>query len=288
MFAVMTLPGAEEHIAKEIKSIYNTAEAAAIAGLVIENITGQSLTERISHKKYLLDEKQVDQLHRFVSRLRQHEPVQYVLNEVWFYGFKFYVDRNVLIPRPETEELVDWVIKDCKFPINELSILDIGTGSGCIPVSLKRKLRRADVWSCDVSEAALEVARRNAVAIGSDVNFITLDFLNVEQRKTLPAFDIIISNPPYVPENNKEQMRDNVLKYEPALALFVPDDDPMLFYKTIAGFAGTHLHPRGAIYLEIHEDLGKAVSKLFTDNNYTTEIKKDMQGKERMVKATAG
>jgi release factor glutamine methyltransferase len=200
---------------------------------VIEHITGTKRTERIIHKEKKLSKDQLTQLNDYLLRLKQHEPVQYVLNEAWFYGLKFYVDKNVLIPRPETEELIEWVITDCKFPIDKLSILDIGTGSGCIPISLKRKLRRAQVWSCDISEAALQVARNNAITIGADVNFLQLDFLNRAQTEQLPSFNIIISNPPYIPEKNKEQMQPNVLNYEPATALFVPDNDPLYFIKPL-------------------------------------------------------
>jgi release factor glutamine methyltransferase len=191
----------------------------------------------------------------------------------------------VLIPRPETEELVEWVIANCKFPIDELSILDIGSGSGCIPIALKRKLRKADVWGCDISEAALQVATRNAETLGAAINFLLLDFLNKEERRRLPSFDIIISNPPYVPEKDREQMHPNVLNYEPHTALFVSDNDALIFYKAIAEFAVEHLNPGGAIYLEIHEELGDAVLSLFTSKGYKTELKKDMQGKDRMIKA---
>jgi release factor glutamine methyltransferase len=190
-----------------------------------------------------------------------------------------------LIPRPETEELVEWVISNCKFPVDKLSILDVGTGSGCIPITLKRKLRKADVWSCDISDAALQVAKRNADTLGVDVNFLLLDFLNKEKREQLSLFNIIISNPPYVPEKDKQQMQANVLDHEPHLALFVPDNDALVFYKAIAEFGKGHLNPGGLIYAELHEDLGKEVSALFSAAGYNTEMKKDMQGKERMLKA---
>jgi release factor glutamine methyltransferase len=180
---------------------------------------------------------------------------------------------------------VEWVIANCKFPIDKLSILDIGSGSGCIPIALKRKLRKADVWSCDISEAALQVAKKNAETIGVDVNFLLVDFLNKEKRNHLSSFDIVISNPPYVPEKDKQQMQSNVLNYEPHTALFVPDNDALVFYKAIAEFGKDHLNPDGAIYTEIHEDLGEAVSGLFKSAGYITELKKDMQGKERMIKA---
>ncbi|MEK7225287.1 MAG: HemK/PrmC family methyltransferase, partial [Bacteroidota bacterium] len=189
-----------------------------------------------------------------------------------------------------TEELVEWIISTPiaiggKFPVDELRILDIGSGSGCIPISLKRRLRKAEVWACDISEAALTVARRNAEALGTDVNFILLDFLNEEQRKQFPSFDIIVSNPPYVPEKDKEEMQKNVLQHEPHTALFVPDNDPLVFYKAIAEFGKTHLNKAGSIYCEIHENLGEPVTKLFHSHGYTSELKKDMQQKNRMIRS---
>ena len=166
-----------------------------------------------------------------------------------------------------------------------MTILDIGSGSGCIPIALKRKLRKADVWSCDASEAAVQVARKNAAVLGVDVKFLLLDFLDEENRKELPSFDVIISNPPYVPEKDKQQMQPNVLNFEPHIALFAPDNDALVFYKAIAAFGKEHLNPGGTIYAEIHEALGEAITELFTREGYRTEIKKDMQGKERMIKA---
>src|SRR5262249_29606038 len=148
-------------------------------------------------------------------------------------------------------------------PINQLKILDIGSGSGCIPIALKRKLRKAMVWSCDISETALAVAKRNAETLGVDVHFVQLDFLNNAKRSQLPVFDIIVSNPPYVPQKDKEQMNPNVLNYEPATALFVPDNDPLIFYKAIADFGKEHLSADGNIYVEIHESLGDAATQLF-------------------------
>ena len=199
---------------------------------------------------------------------------------------KFYVEKNVLISRTETEELVEWIISDCKFPVNSLSILDIGSGSGCIPIALKKRLPKAQVWSCDISEAALEVAKKNASTLGIDVSFLLLDFLNEEKRNTLPQFDIMVSNPPYIPVNDKSTMPRNVLDFEPDTALFVPDNDALVFYKAIADFGKNHLKKDGVIYAEIHENLGKMTMDMFKNNGYSTTIKKDMQGKERMVRCS--
>jgi release factor glutamine methyltransferase len=281
----MTVQDATYSILKQLRNIYGEGEASQITDWVMEGITGSAKTERMLYKNAALTTAEETQLNEYIERLMKHEPVQYVLNESWFCGFKFYVDRNVLIPRPETEELVEWIISDCKFPINELTILDIGTGSGCIPISLKQKLRKAEVWGCDVSKEALHVAKKNAALLGADVNFLQLDFLDKQQWSQLSSFDIIVSNPPYIPEKDAATMHPNVLQYEPSTALFVPDNDPLIFYKAIAEFGKQHLNEGGSIYLEIHEDLGEVTTKMLQANGYTTELKKDMQGKDRMVKA---
>ena len=285
MFVDMTIQEASRHIINQLKTIYEDSEAENISGWVIEYITDIRRTDRIINKEKSISPGQELQLNQYMHRLLQHEPVQYVLNEAWFCGLKFYVDKNVLIPRPETEELVEWIISDCKFPIDELSILDIGSGSGCIPIALKKRLEKADVWSCDISQEALKVANQNATALGVNVKFEELDFLNEEHRENLPAFDIIVSNPPYIPEKDKENMRLNVIDHEPATALFVPDNDALIFYKAIADFGKKHLIKNGIMYMEINESFGNETSVLFQSKGYRTVLKKDMQGKERMIKA---
>jgi release factor glutamine methyltransferase len=283
MFAGMTSAEAIKFISSQLAAIYENGEATAIGEWVVEYITGLSRQQRYS-SKLLFTAAQEQQFHSIIARLQQHEPVQYVLNETWFCGLKFYTDKNVLIPRPETEELTEWIISNCKFPLSELKILDIGTGSGCIPVSLKRRLRKTEVWGIDISEAALNVAQKNATALGTDIYFVQADILDASGWSSLPVFDIIVSNPPYIPEKNKSAMQPNVLHYEPAAALFVPDDDALLFYKAIAVFAKEHLNKGGLLYFEIHEDLGPDVIALLESQGYVCELKKDMQQKDRMVK----
>ncbi len=281
----MTVQEASYYVLNQLRSIYEEGEASLITDWMMEKITGSKKTERMLYKNSVLSQDEEIQLRSFTERMMQHEPVQYVLNEAWFGGLKFFVDKNVLIPRPETEELVEWIITNCKFPVDALKILDIGSGSGCIPVSLKRRLKKTEVWSCDISDEALTVAKKNARILGTDINFIQLDFLNAVQRNLLPSFDIIVSNPPYVPGKDKETMKPHVLQYEPATALFVPDNDPLIFYKAIAEFGKEHLNKNGNIYCEIYEDLGPATVQLFKSYDYTTELKKDMQQKDRMIKS---
>lgn len=281
----MTVQEATYFLLNQLRTVYSDGEASQVTDWVMEHLTGSEKAERMLYKNAAITDKEEDLLHQYTKRLLAHEPVQYVLNESWFCGLKFFVDRNVLIPRPETEELVEWIISNCKFPVDELKILDIGTGSGCIPIALKRRIRKADVWGCDVSDAALSVAKKNAAALGTEVNFLSLDFLDKNTWSQLPVFDIIVSNPPYVPVKDKESMQLNVLNYEPHRALFVPDNDALVFYKAIAEFGKDHLSKKGTIYLEIHEDRGEATSTLFQTAGYKTELKKDMQGKDRILKA---
>lgn len=281
----MTLQEAGFYLRNQLRTVCDEGEASAIADWVMETLTGSDKTERMMYKNNAITSAEEEQLRNYASRLLRHEPVQYVLGEAWFCGLKFYVDEHVLIPRPETEELVEWIISNCRFPVDTLSILDIGTGSGCIPVSLKRRIRKATVSALDISEEALVVARKNALKLGAEVGFIQVDILNPQNWPSIPASDIIVSNPPYIPENNKASMDPNVLEYEPHTALFVPDNDALLFYKAIAELGKTKLNKEGLLFFEIHEDLGKAVTDLLETEGYTAEIKKDIQGKDRMVMA---
>ena len=179
-----------------------------------------------------------------------------------------------------------WVAQKIKSENEKIkSVLDIGTGSGCIPVSLKKKLPQAEVYACDVSEGALAVATRNAATHQTPVHFLQVDFLQANTWSTLPEVDIIVSNPPYIPYSDKSSMLQNVLAYEPHLALFVPNDDALVFYEAIARFAQQKLSNHGCIFVEIHEDLGKKTKELFEAKGFSAEIKKDFQGKDRMVKA---
>lgn len=281
----MTMQEATYFLLNKLRTIYSEGEAGQITDWVMENLTGSKKAERMLYKNADITSKEEVLLRQYTERLLQHEPVQYILNESWFCGLRFYVDKNVLVPRPETEELVEWVVSNCKFPVDQLRILDIGSGSGCISVSLKRRIRRAEVWGCDVSDAALAVAKKNAESLGTDVNFVQLDFLDSTTWQLLPSFDIIISNPPYIPLKDKKDMQPNVLLHEPATALFVPDNDPLVFYKAIAEFGKTHLNNAGSVFTEIHESLGERTLEIFKSAGYKSELKKDMQQKDRMIRS---
>jgi release factor glutamine methyltransferase len=283
----MTIQEARRHGMQRLSAIYPSGEASTISDWVIEHITGTKASDRhLSTIKELGTEQCLLQ-EQLLDRLLTHEPVQYVLGEAWFFGLRFKVDSNVLIPRPETEELVEWVIDNCKFPLSDLNILDIGTGSGCIAIALKRRLGKANVWACDLSKGALGLAAENARNLGADVNFVELDFLSTEARSQLPLFDIIISNPPYIPDRDRAEMHTNVLGFEPHMALFVPDNDGLIFYRAIAEFGKMHLRKDGSIYTEIYEGAGESTLELFQQAGYQPELRKDMQGKDRMIRATA-
>tara|TARA_Y100000589_G_scaffold159342_2_gene151633 strand:- start:1266 stop:2126 length:861 start_codon:yes stop_codon:yes gene_type:complete len=219
-----------------------------------------------------------------IKDLKKNRPIQYIAGKTWFYGIEVYVKEGVLIPRPETEELVQWVISDCKY---EKQILDIGTGSGCIPLAIKNSLRDIHLTGYDVSKDAIEIARKNAGLLNLEVNFNEFDILNWRLFPQENKFDTIVSNPPYIPEFDKKIMHKNVLNYEPKLALFVPDNDPLVFYKAIADFSLINLNEQGKLYLEIHESYGREVVQMLTQVGYgNIELRKDLQGKDRMIKAS--
>ena len=288
----MTIHEANMRLIFQLYELYDDREAANITDLVMENITGWKRIDRVINKELKMSGVMEQQLENYTKELLTHKPVQYVLHEAWFGGMKYYVDEHVLIPRPETEELVDLVIKEVKKKSNaqnnldkKKSLLDIGTGSGCIPITLKKNLPETDVYSIDVSEKALDVAKRNANMNGADVKFILGNFLDENKWIEFSSFDVIVSNPPYIPKKGMEEMSKNVVDYEPHLALFVPDDDPLIFYKAIARFAEKKLLPGGRIFLELHEQLAEEVKGLFSFFG-EVQVKNDMQGKERFLTIT--
>ena len=283
----MTIDESYKHFVKELKIIYDERESNNIADWVFEN-TGIKKLDRITAKQQQLSHLTLIQLSNKLEELLTHKPVQYVLGEAWFYKMKFRVNEHVLIPRPETEELVEWVVEEIrnkKVSDSSFTIVDIGTGSGCIAVALKKELLRAELFAIDISTDALLVAKQNAQDQNVNINFLQLDFLNEKDWKTLPSFNIIVSNPPYIPENEKNKLGKNVVDYEPHIALFVTENDPFIFYKKMASFAEKHLKEKGKTFVEVHEDYSNEVQQIFAKKNFTTEIKKDIYGRDRMVKA---
>lgn len=288
-FALMTVEKEYKALLDPLKNIYEEREALNIADWVFEKITGINRLQRTTAKLTLMDNSTSRHLDAALLRLLHHEPVQYVLNEAWFYKMNFYVNKEVLIPRPETEELVEWIINDTRETLNArgaLHIIDIGAGSGCIPVALKKQIPSAEIYSIDISEPALQVARKNALAHHTKIEFVQLDFLNEHEWDILPLFDIIVSNPPYIPAKEKMKLNKNVVNHEPHQALFVDADDPFIFYKKIMQFAVSHLAPKGKIYVEVHEEYAKDVNETFLKHQFNPVVKNDIYGRERMICAT--
>jgi len=285
----MTLNEARTVLTKELKNVYDSDELKNIIELVIEHITNMPRAEQVKNKVPYLTCTQLEDLDAITERLKKNEPVQYVLGEAWFAGMKFKVNKNVLIPRPETEELVDWIVKESvqRSMLNaQCSIMDIGTGSGCIPIVLKKKLPEATVSAIDVCSEALFTATENAIELNAEVDFILFNFLDEEKWKELGQYDKIASNPPYIKQSEINTMHERVKEFEPHLALFVPDDDALLFYKMLSSFALKHLKPGGSLFVEINEALGDQVVSLFQTAGFVNiELRKDMQGKDRMIKA---
>lgn len=288
MFAAMTIHGAGSLLADKLQKIYSKDEAIKIADLVLEKITGLKSIDRIMKKETRLDDETTRLLHLYVHELAEHKPLQYVLNEAWFAGMKLYVDEHVLIPRPETEELVEWVYNEAaRLQLKNIAITDIGTGSGCIAIALKKKLPAATVYATDISNAAIEVAKRNAEANNADIQLIHSNVLDESEWYRLPATEFIVSNPPYIPAAEKSNMPDNVVRFEPHLALFVNDEAPLLFYRALALMAKKKLRRGGKLFVEIHEERGSELKDLFYSLGLkNVETRKDMQQKERMMCVT--
>ncbi|MGL4851834.1 MAG: peptide chain release factor N(5)-glutamine methyltransferase [Phocaeicola sp.] len=270
-------------IKQSLQELFPESEAASMAKLVLCQHFHYSTIELYGGKDRFFSPKEAEEWLEILNRLKKHEPIQYILGSDIFLGLTFKVAPGVLIPRPETQELVDWILTDCKQQTHA-RILDIGTGSGCIAVSLAHALPHAQVTAYDLSKEALEIATYNAQQNGVTISFEECDIL---AQPALPtAFDIIVSNPPYIAQQEESEMLPNVLAWEPHLALFVPNHDPLLFYRQIATLALDALPPGGKLYFEINEAYGAETQQLLENLGYNTiELRKDLFGKERMMKA---
>jgi release factor glutamine methyltransferase len=287
MFALMMLKELYRNFLVQLQKIYSLSEATAITDWVFEKMASLKRSDILKNPEKSISPAAGELIQNTLQELLLHKPIQYVLGEAWFYRMKIKVNEHVLIPRPETEELVEQLIKDRKSKLTDPAILDIGTGSGCIPIAIKKNLPASKLTAIDVSKDALALAKENAALHNAHIHFIELDFLDDKNTKTLGMFDIIISNPPYIPINEKETLAKNVTDFEPHLALFVPNRSPLIFYEKIATFGRDHLLPNGKIYLETHEDYAKETAALFHKNYQTVMVKKDIYGKERMIIITA-
>jgi release factor glutamine methyltransferase len=275
---------AKKLIFEKLSPVYCKQEIESISQLIFEKILGFSRLQTHLNQQTIISKANLVLISEIINRLIQFEPIQYILGETEFYGLTFKVNHAVLIPRSETEELVDWIIKD-----NHLlkpSILDIGTGSGCIPIALVKNLPGAAAYGWDISAEALMVAKENADANQVKVDFFRADILQHTYPSEKRKYDIIVSNPPYVTYSEKGFMQNNVIDYEPHIALFVPDADALVFYRAIADIAINQLKPGGPLYIEINETYGKETAELLALKGFKNIVlRKDINGKERMIRA---
>ena len=270
-------------------SLYDEREAVAITHEILQHVTGLDKTQRLLQKETLFTAAQQQQYDLALRAMAVGVPLQYVTGAAWFMGKEYRVNSDVLIPRPETEELVQWVIDDCKGSVGKTPIIDIGTGSGCIAISLKLAIPDAEVTAMDMSNAALSVAKKNAERLHARIAFLQSDFLDAAQYNKFHKYDVIVSNPPYIPISEKGNIHTNVKDHEPHMALFVPDKGALLFYKALALFGKEHLNQNGYIYCELNSDHALACKALFEEAGYpTAEIRQDMNGNRRMLKAGLG
>ena len=271
-------------IKEALRGYYSDSEALALAKMLLVERFGFSSLELYGGKDKEVFKKDLDVLDEIIGRLKNHEPIQYILGVEQFGGLPFDVNDNVLIPRPETLELVEWIVDDfCDK--GSFRLLDIGTGSGCIAVSLACRIKGAEVDAWDISEEALAVARRNAEKNEAEVSFKQTDVLKVAPS-SMSCYDVIVSNPPYITEKEKIGMDANVLDWEPETALFVPDEDPLLFYRKIAELGSTALSDGGTLYFEINRMYGQNTLLMLKGMGYEhVELRKDLFGNDRMIKA---
>lgn len=270
-----------DYIARELRDIYTQSEVKILSRLVLREVAGWTSAEVATRKDTELSATERLKLKEIVSRLKKNEPYQYIFGHAEFYGLSFYVNRFTLIPRPETEELVEWMLYELNAQ-TAYKILDVGTGSGCIAIALAKKLPNAQIYACDISREALAVANKNAEKHGVKVQFFPMDILNPEPL--VHQWDVIVSNPPYITESEKKSMERVVLDFEPHQALFVPDDDAMLFYRHITMFAKDYLKKNGRIFFELNREKASTARALLENNGFSpVMVKKDISGNDRML-----
>ena len=285
----MNLKQIKEIFLKELSQIYDKEEIERFFFMLLENFHQMKRIDYVLHSTLEIEKENTEKWNSALENLKQQKPIQYIINEAEFYGLPFYVNEFTLIPRPETEELVDWIIKDENKRLTNLknkniSVLDIGTGSGCIAICLKKNIENAEVYALDVSDDALKVTQKNAQLNKVSIHLLNENILTVNTLNN--KFDVIVSNPPYVRYLEKIEIKPNVLNYEPHLALFVSDDDALIFYRKIAQLAIKYLNTNGSLYFEINQYLSEEMFKMLKDLGYKNiELRKDLFGNFRMIKA---
>ena len=280
----MHLNEIKQALKNQLAGQYENVELGPFLSILIEHITGWDQMHQVLNKDNSISNEQQLAFETAAAELLVGRPIQYITGHTWFMGEPYIVNEQVLIPRPETEELVEWVIEYAAIKGKALRILDIGTGSGCIAIALKKAIPEATVAAIDISTSALKIAKTNAAALKVDIEFITLDILNTA---FLPdQYDVIISNPPYIPMQEMKNMDLQVTDHEPNNALFVPDEDPLIFYKAIARLAKLHLGANGQLFFEIHYDQGDTLIALLDEMHFHAELRTDLFGKDRMIRAS--
>lgn len=273
---------AHKYLSYELESLHGKREAENILKIFFQDLFHLSAPRQKEEWQESLDAKKCE---LFSDRLLDGEPVQYIVGTTNFYGYTFKVNRHVLIPRPETEELVYWILEDLGKSHKQLDVIDIGSGSGCISITLKIKRPALRVFGVDNNMDTLNVSRINAKKLDAMVQFFNVDFTDTELWEALIKADIIVSNPPYITQEEKTQLSDSVLHYEPDAALFVDGSDPLLFYRLIAEFGKSHLKEDGVMYFELNEFKATEICQIFKEAGYSKlELKNDMQGKARMLR----
>jgi release factor glutamine methyltransferase len=280
----MSLQELKQKCKATLASQYENIELNSLMSILFEHITGWDQLKQVLNKEQKLPQVKIDQFHKALTSLQEGMPIQYIIGKAWFMGHEYIVNENVLIPRPETEELVDWIIEYASIIDKPLQVLDIGTGSGCIPIATKLALPNCMVAGLDISEAALQIAKQNATHLNAAISWMQEDILNTTYLPN--QFDIMVSNPPYIPFKENTNMKVQVKNFEPGIALFVKDEDPLIFYRTIARLGKQYLKPNGQLFFEMHYDQGKALLALFDEMGYHAELRQDMFGKDRMLRAS--
>ena len=281
----MFLKEIKNNFHEQLDALFGKDEVESFYFILTEYLHGLKRIDLALNPNFEISEEEVRKWEAIISELKTEKPIQYIIGETWFYDSKFFVNEHTLIPRPETEELVDWIVS--KFPKTQnpkpITVLDIGTGTGCIPISIKKNIPQTEVFAIDVSEEALKVAKRNAIENKVEVHFILQNILDAEKLES--KFDVIVSNPPYVRNLEKQEIKKNVLEYEPHLALFVEDNDALLFYRKIAQLAKESLTENGHLFFEINQYLGKETVELLEQLGFKNiELRKDIYGNDRMIK----
>ena len=280
----MSLQALKLAFKKELENQYENIELNSLLAMLFEHVTGWNQLNQMLHKDALLEKTQIATLQNALKQLKEGRPIQYIIGKAWFLSNEYTVNEHVLIPRPETEELVEWIIEYAQIVEKPLQIIDIGTGSGCIPIALQLALPHCSFVGLDISEEVLAVAQQNATHLNATVSWMQEDILGTTYLPN--QYDIIVSNPPYIPYKENVNMQVQVKQFEPSIALFVANEDPLIFYRTIARLGKQYLSQNGQLFFEMHYDQGKALLALFDEMGYHAELRQDLFGKDRMLRAS--